>query len=225
MSQQRLTPLDDDSTTPPINRETLRSPAAWARVLLVAAVGLALDLWTKVWSFKALVYNEVRYPDGSVQVQSHTNDFLPGWLHFHCTANEGAVFGLGQGYRWVFLIVSVVAVGFLFYLFASSAPRQRGYQVIVGMLTAGVLGNLYDRAVFGYVRDMIYMLPGRTWPAWMADAMPDDWAWTRAPVFPWIFNVADALLCVGVGLMLLYSLAAARRERAERLSGLKPAES
>ena len=30
----------------------------------------------------------------------------------------------------------------------------------LGMLLAGVLGNLYDRIAFGYVRDMIHALPG-----------------------------------------------------------------
>jgi len=49
------------------------------------------------------------------------------------------------------------------------------------------LGNLYDRATFGYVRDMIH-------------------AFARWGFFPWIFNIADSLLCVGVGMMILHSL-------------------
>jgi signal peptidase II len=200
------------------------SPAALARLLITAAVGLALDLATKVWAFKVLLYEQVTQPDGSVQVQSATYAFLPGWLHFHVTANQGAVFGVGQGNRWLFVAVSVAALCFLFYLFATSAPRQRLYQVIVGMLLAGVMGNLYDRVVFGYVRDMIYMLPGRSWPAWLANMLPADWQWTRGPVFPWIFNVADSLLCTGVALMLVYSLAVARRHHHEREAALAPAK-
>src|SRR2546421_495129 len=66
--------------------------------------------------------------------------------------------------------------------------------VILGMLLAGVLGNMYDRVVFGYVRDMIHALP--RWPK----------------LFPWIFNVADVMLCTGVGLMVLYSLLHSGRE-------------
>jgi signal peptidase II len=195
------------------------------RLLAVAAAGLGLDLWTKVWSFRELVYSQVALPDGSVQVQSYTSPFFPGWLHFHCTANEGAVFGLGQGNRWLFVLVSVAAIGFLLYLFATSMPRQRLYQVIVGMLLAGVLGNLYDRVVFGYVRDMIFMLPGRTWPAWLANSLPSSWSWTRGQVFPWIFNVADALLCVGVGLMLAYGLLASPHPAEPRRADLEPAKS
>jgi lipoprotein signal peptidase len=45
------------------------------------------------------------------------------------------------------------------------------------------------------------------------------------PIFPWIFNVADTLLCVGVGLMLVYSVVMARKAREQRQPGLEPVES
>ena len=188
----------------------LRSPAALSRFLLVTVVGLALDLWTKVWAFGALVYNQtvVPHPSGVgefIRVDSRTYEFIPGWLHFRCTANEGAVFGIGQGNRWLFVIVSVLAIAFLTYLFATSG-RQRFYQVVLGLLLAGVLGNMYDRICYGFVRDMIYVFPDRHWPAWIKVGLPKHWSWPRGEVFPWIFNVADTLLCTGVGLMLVYSL-------------------
>jgi len=203
---------------------SFRSPAALARLVVPAVVGLGLDLATKVWAFEALAYNRITYPDGSEQVQSHTYQFIPGWLHFHVTGNHGAVFGMGQGNRWWFVAVSVMAIGFLFYLFGTSRRGQRLYQLIIGMLLAGVLGNLYDRVAYGYVRDMIYMLPGRSWPAWLAERLPADWEWTHGPVFPWIFNVADTLLCTGVALMLVYSLIMSRRHHHEReAAGAAPA--
>lgn len=151
--------------------ENFRSPAALLLFFGTTVLGLAIDLFTKVWSFNALA-------DGS------SYPFIPGWLHFHITTNHGAVFGIGQGQRTFFLIVSVAAIAFLTALFARSG-RQRGYQLILGMLLAGVLGNMYDRIVFGYVRDMIHALP--RWPN----------------LFPWIFNVADSLLVCGVILMVV----------------------
>ena len=203
----------------------LRSPAALSRFLLVTAVGVAVDLWTKVWAFKALAYDQSG--GGQVRVDSRTYEFIPGWLHFHCTANEGAVFGIGQGNRWLFVIVSVLAIAFLTYLFATSG-RQRLYQVVLGMLLGGVLGNMYDRIVYGFVRDMIYILPGRKWPEWVAVGAPDSWQWTKGQVFPWIFNVADMLLCTGVALMLLYSVFASHPSRPgqeDRPRDLSPAKS
>jgi signal peptidase II len=154
--------------------DNFRAPAALACLLITAVVGVALDLWTK-----ALAVAHLPPP--------RTIEFIPGWLQFEFTVNRGAVFGYGQGMRWLFIGVSVVAVFFLGWLFAVSQRRQWLYHLLLGMLLAGVLGNLYDRAAYGYVRDMIHALP--RWPT----------------VFPYIFNVADSLLCVGVFLMVVYS--------------------
>ena len=168
--------------------ENLRSPAALSRFFVVAAAGLVADLRTKslaVSNFK----------------ESLPISFMRGWIQFEYTENHGAVFGIAQGQRWIFLLVSVGALVFLTYLFATSG-RRPFYQVILGLLLAGVLGNLYDRIAYGYVRDMIHGLPGWHWPNWVLHLVPV----IPADVFPWIFNVADTLLCVGVGLMLIYSI-------------------
>src|SRR4051812_12423043 len=89
--------------------------------------------------------------------------FLPDNLHFHALVNQSAVFGIGQGKRWLFLLVSTLAILFILYLFATSG-RHRFYQFILGLLLAGVSGNMYDRLHLGFVRDMIHGLPGRKWP-------------------------------------------------------------
>ena len=175
------------------------TPVSLACFLLTAAVGLTLDLWTKYEAFAHLT--ATRFEPASVY------RLIPGYLHFEVTENRGAVFGIGQGQRLLFVAVSAVAVGFLGFLYARSG-RRHGYQILLGMLLAGVLGNLYDRATLGYVRDMIHALP----------------AWG---IFPWIFNVADSLLCVGVFFLLLYSFfepdKAARRDIEPRPEAAKTA--
>jgi signal peptidase II len=178
--------------------EPFRSPAALARFVLTAAVGLGLDLYVKWFSFKTLSDGVIALPDGKVEVLARPPyQFIRGWLEFEVIPNQGAVFGLGQGQRVLFVIVSVAAVAFLFYLFAASG-RRKIYQITLGMLMAGVLGNLYDRLTLGYVRDMIHALP--RWPK----------------LFPYIFNVADTLLCCGVGIMILFSfLPAAKNSTAK----------
>jgi signal peptidase II len=173
------------------------SPGAVARFVLTAAIGLTTDLLVKHWADLRLAVAAPGGPMPSV-------DVLPGWLKLEWTPNHGAALGFFQGYRWVFLIVSAAAVGFLGYLFTISLPKQRGYQFILGMLLAGVLGNLFDRAALGYVRDMIHIFPGRRWPPEIAAHLP--WFWTTPELFPWIFNLADSFLCVGVTLMLIHSL-------------------
>ncbi len=165
---------------------SLRSPAAWACLLTPLLAGLAFDLWSKHAAFTRLVVGSGLDGQGRYQVISVEYDFIPGFLRFYAHVNYGAVFGIGQGQRPLFLLVSLLAIGLLGYLFARSG-NQRFYQILLGILFGGVLGNLYDRMVFGYVRDMIFAFP--------------DWQ-----IFPWIFNIADSMLCTGVGGMFIYSL-------------------
>jgi lipoprotein signal peptidase len=161
----------------PSRLAALRSPAALLTFVLTTVIGLTVDLWTKSYAWNHLVIDPQaqleRDPySGHLRVDSHTARPIPGWLHFKVTVNEGAVFGLGQGKRAVFAVVSVAAIGFLAYLFATSGSR-RFYQFVLGMLLAGVLGNLYDRMVYKYVRDMLYALPGRPGRAAIASCSVD----------------------------------------------------
>jgi signal peptidase II len=180
------------------------APLGWVLFFGTAVAGVVLDLWTK-----SLAVTHLKAAD-PVRL-------IPDWLHFTYTENQGAVFGLGQGQRWLFIAVSVGAIAFLVYLFALSGAR-RFYQVLLGMLVAGVIGNMYDRLVYGHVRDMIHALPGIYWPDWIARMLPASLA--GAGVFPWIFNVADSLLCVGVFLIVVYSLL--HRPEEEQKPDLKP---
>jgi signal peptidase II len=179
-----------------------RSPLALLLFFGVTIAGVSVDLWTKHLAFDHLLVSMVTVPDpslpgGRVEVISNEYEFIPRWLHFHVTANQGAVFGLGRGQRLLFVAVSILAIAVLTWLFAKSENRHF-YQLLLGMLLAGVLGNMYDRIRLGYVRDMIYALPD--WKNPLRGYFP-----TWQTVFPWIFNVADSLLCVGVFLMIVYS--------------------
>ena len=191
----------------PVWTDTLRSPTAWLCFLGVAIGGVAADLWSKAAAVEHLKFNSAI-------------SFIPHLVRFEYTENHGAVFGLGQGQQALFLVVSIGAIGYLLWLFATSG-RMRIYQIILGMLVAGVIGNMYDRLKFGYVRDMIHGLPGVHWPQWIAERLPGGWrasAGQPMEVFPWIFNVADSLLCVGVTAMIIF-LFITERQRKKALSG------
>ena len=178
------------ATTPEPNISNFRSPLALTRFYGVCVVGMALDIVVK-YAAQARLEGQAGHA------------FWPGWLHFEWVLNPGAVFGIGAGHRWLFVAVSVLALGFLTYLFAAAGRRQWGYQIILGMLLAGVLGNLYDRVMYGHVRDMFRILPGWSWPGeWTVFGYPGF----GREVFPYVFNVADVMLCVGVALMLGHAL-------------------
>jgi signal peptidase II len=189
----------------PLSSTNFRARPALLWFLLPAVAGLAVDLYTKQVAFAKLApWGVETRENGRVVVNIPPGEeqpvyrLLPRWLHFQAMANQGAVFGIGQGQRWLFLGVSAAAIAFIAYLFATSG-RQRFYQFILGLLLAGVLGNMYDRIQFGFVRDMIYIFPSRIL--------------FGREVFPWIFNVADSLLCVGVALIFVYSLRAPKEAR------------
>jgi lipoprotein signal peptidase len=181
---------------------------AVALVLMVAGVLLAVDLWSKYAAYERLVISKPIERDATsgrvMFIHSDEIPFIQSVLHFRFTVNEGAIFGIGQGKRWLFVVVSFFAIALL----TSMAWRGgRWWQhMLLGLLLAGVLGNLYDRWYYGFVRDMLYAFPGSTW---------GDFALTRSvtptsihnnELFPWIFNLADCFLVVGVTLLVIQSL-------------------
>ncbi len=157
------------------------------RLIVTVVIGLALDLITKHLTVAHLSGREIA--------------FIPDWLSFTYVENRGAVFGAWQGRQLLFICVSAVAIGFVVYMY-TRPPRRWWYDITLGMLLAGILGNLYDRVVFGYVRDMIHALPGFYWGgSWqipLVNYPPGDRAY-----FPWVFNVADSLLCVSITILLV----------------------
>jgi signal peptidase II len=70
----------------------------------------------------------------------------------------------------------------------------------LALILAGALGNLYDRIMYGAVRDMLYLFPGVKLPFGIT------WPGGNPELYPWIFNIADAALCVGVVLIILTML-------------------
>jgi len=104
------------------------------RLWLVAGVILWLDLWSKAWVFGHLPSNESR-------------PFIPGVIDFRRSLNEGAVFGSLKGHVELFIVASLFALGFVVYLFAFSSRAHRALHVVLGLILAGAIGNLYDRAM------------------------------------------------------------------------------
>ncbi|HEV3236602.1 MAG TPA: signal peptidase II [Gemmataceae bacterium] len=107
------------------------------------------------------------------------NDALPA-------VNHGALFGLGREHRalanGIFAGVSILAAVAIGYWGLRRLSSKDGLlSVALGLILAGTLGNLYDRLVYGGVRDFLHFY------------------WFEWPVF----NVADCCLVCGAGLLLI----------------------
>ena len=214
----------DASTAPIVAAETgarsddpaaWRSPVAWATMLGVFAGGLSLDLWSKAWAFATVAGYPVELDrarilgDGSFFVPHHPRVAALPWdlLDFRLVLNHGAVFGIGQHRRGLFIAFTMLATVAAVALFArGTRARMRASHVAIGMILAGGLGNLYDRIVYGAVRDFLHMLPD-----WQ---LPNGWKWPgnqTGDVFPWVYNVADVLLLAGMALFVISSWSEERR--------------
>lgn len=102
-------------------------------------------------------------------------------LHLTYVENRGAAFGMLADSRWLFMVVSVVAIlVFGAYLYLGHAESTLS-AVALAMMTSGGIGNMIDRIFRGYVIDFI-------------DFRLINFA---------VFNGADSLVCVGAGLLIL----------------------
>lgn len=108
--------------------------------------------------------------------------FIPGVIGLLPHHNYGALGGLGANHPVLLLVVSFAAMLLILWLFLSARPTRRLSDAALAVMMAGALGNQIDRVVFGKVRDFVHLT-----------------FWPRYPVF----NLADAWLVIGVGLMLI----------------------
>jgi len=171
-------------------------------------LGLSLDLWSKSWAFENVAGMPVELDRAEIIANPN---WAPPWhegvqalpfglLDFDLVLNHGAVFGIGQQSRSIFVVFTVIAVVVATAVFAFWTRAQSHWVHIgIGLILAGGLGNLYDRLMFGAVRDFLHLAPG-----WN---LPFDWHWPNGSsgVFPWVFNVADVLLLTGMAILILRS--------------------
>ncbi len=180
MQAARGTSLSDAEAPEPTRPRNSRRGRCTLLFAGVAAAAYALDLTSKLWAVSRLGDG----PDVHV---------VGDLLVLHLTRNPGAAFSTGTGYTVLLSCLAMAAVLVVVYL-----SRRLGsllWAVALGLLLAGVSGNLTDRLfrepgpLHGHVIDFL-MLPH--WP---------------------VFNVADMCINVAAVLILLQAF------RGVRISG------
>ena len=81
--------------------------------------------------------------------------FIPKVVQFNYAENTGMAFSLFSGARWLFIVLTVIVCAVaLWYLFSNRCKNLWEYWSI-GVIVAGGIGNLIDRALYSYVIDFI----------------------------------------------------------------------
>ncbi len=80
---------------------------------------------------------------------------IPGILTFVYSENDGMALGIGSGFRWVYVAVTVLVCGIMFYLMTKNDFKNKLYYVSAGMIIGGGIGNMIDRIFNGYVVDFL----------------------------------------------------------------------
>jgi signal peptidase II len=171
---------------------------AWFAAAAAVLFFYALDQATKLWT-AGLDLGRPGWPvlpqhlplGGHIPVWGETFE----WVHF---SNTGAAFGIMHDSNRFFIGLSFAALGGLAWSLRKNLfPGRLNFTAIL-LLLSGILGNLTDRLLHGYVVDFLLF---------------DFGFW---PFAPWpAFNVADSCICVAVALLMLATIREGRGQGTE----------
>jgi signal peptidase II len=131
-----------------------------------------IDFATKAWALQSL--------------SSQPRKVIGTLLQFTLVYNSGAAFSFATGFTIIFSLLALAVVIATVYF----APKitSRGWQLTIGLLLGGVLGNLTDR-IF---RE----------PSFLSGYVID---WIQIPHWP-VFNLADGAICIAAAISFILSM-------------------
>lgn len=214
----------------------------WVVFLIAAVLSLIADQATKVWARDSLPTVRLRggeatciVPDDLVRGSAPARPDRPearlgqaadprpacagsavpvidGFWEWRLSMNPGSAFGLfsSQGGARIFLsIVGVAAVFGMLWMLRKARPDQKVLHWALALVAGGAVGNLVDRIRYGVVTDFILWHVGEFKGGVHAGAGRWEHEWP-------VFNIADIVLVVGVGLMFIDIQKEGKREKALR---------
>lgn len=130
------------------------------------------DFATKTWALHSL--------------SSQPRKIISSFLQFTLVHNSGAAFSFATGFTFAFSLLALAVVFAVIYY----APKltSHGWQIAIGLLLGGVLGNLTDR-IF---RE----------PSFLSGHVID---WIQIPHWP-VFNIADSAICIAAAIAFVLSM-------------------
>ena len=164
-----------------------------------------LDQITKIWTV-------VRFPP-PWSLDSFDMPIVENFFHLVRVHNQGVAFGFGNGTAWapvVFLIVPLIALSMIRIFWKKGVFSNPLSQIAVAMLLSGILGNLTDRLLQGFLLEDLKSAEfwHRLSEGYVVDfiaikipyydkLIPSSGGWWPA------FNVADSCICIAAFLLFI----------------------
>ena len=157
----------------------------WKAAYLAIAGGVfMIDQTTKAWAANSLRHGGDR-------------TLISGFLNFTYAENPGVAFSMldqqGAAGRWGLSVVACIAAILVLYFFWRTPRTDDRILGSLALLLAGIAGNVVDRLRLGYVIDFV-------------DVQFGSWHYP-------VFNVADAAICIGAGLLMIDLFLSKKKEK------------
>jgi signal peptidase II len=154
-------------------------PARLPWLLLISALDLVADRWTKTWVAHHIpLGGAIPVFDHVLRITHWTNEGA-AFSMFADTASPGAV-------RWALVAFTLVAAVVVFIVLLRMGDRMDLTTIALALILGGAIGNVHDRIAYGSVVDFIEVhIFSYHWPD---------------------FNVADSSIVTGACLLFLDSL-------------------
>lgn len=149
------------------------------KIIIVSGIIVLIDQLIKY-------FVGMNLPDQSISI-------IPNFFSLVYTENTGAAWGILTGTRWFLIIISLVAIYTVVKYFLLDINITKLEFIAYSLVLGGIVGNLIDRLVHGYVIDYLAFTFGNY-------------------DFP-IFNLADSCIVVGVSLVVMHLILNAIRKK------------
>lgn len=144
------------------------------KVYIITLISLIIDQIVKI-----LVSNYL--------ILGQTTKIINNFFYLTYVQNTGAAFSILIGYRYILIIITLI---FLYYLYKYTKKQTNPNKLAIlshGLLLGGIIGNLIDRIIYGYVIDYLdFMIFNYNFP---------------------IFNLADTFIVIGCIILVINSYA------------------
>ncbi len=159
---------------------------AFVWILICGAI-IGIDQFTKSLAVKYLPHNTIPLIDNVLELKY--------------VENSGAAWGMFSEHRWIFMVVSTVAiVGIIIFMIVC---RKKYYSVLLylslSFIVGGGIANMIDRIFRTSIYDS-------------AKKIVVDFIYFKPIDFP-VFNVADSFVTVGAVLVIVYVITSDLKDR------------